>query len=90
MEPHGPAELNCSPVSKATNSTLADGIAIDSVTNPITVTGNKRVSNNVGNGIARYGTTDVIVKTNIADSNDGNGICVGGPGSTGTGSSGAR
>jgi hypothetical protein len=73
--------------STATNSTYGDGIAIDSVTNSLTVDSNEHVRGNMGNGIALYGTAAVDVQANTANLNGANGIYVGGPGTTGNGSS---
>jgi hypothetical protein len=72
--------------SQATDSTMADGIAIDDVTNSLTVNSD-RGSYNLGNGIALYGTTGVTVTKNTTEWNDANGIYVGGPGGSGNGSS---
>jgi hypothetical protein len=72
--------------SQATDSTMADGIAVEDVTNPLTVYSD-RGSFDLRNGIALYGTTGVTVTDSTTDSNDANGIYVGGPGATGNGSS---
>jgi parallel beta-helix repeat protein len=72
----------------AENSTLGDGIAIDSTTNTVNVTSNLHLSGNVGNGIALYGATGVTVSGNTANGNEVNGIYVGGPGSLGGNSTG--
>jgi parallel beta-helix repeat protein len=72
--------------STATDSTMGDGIAVDSTSNSVTVASNKTLTGNLGNGIALYGTTDTTVQDNSANSNTLNGIYVGGPGTLGSGS----
>jgi hypothetical protein len=72
--------------STATNSTLADGIAVDSTSNSVTISGNRHVNGNANNGISLYGTTGVSLSDNGASSNAYDGIYVGGPGTLGNGS----
>ncbi|HXZ61298.1 MAG TPA: right-handed parallel beta-helix repeat-containing protein [Acidimicrobiales bacterium] len=65
-----------------------DGVQLDSTTNPVTVTQNT-IKGSAENGISLLGVSNATVSANMTSINDGDGIYVGGPGtSVTTGSSG--
>jgi parallel beta-helix repeat protein len=68
----------------ANTAGFGDGIDVDSTSNAVSITGNT-VTGGANNGISLFSTTNATVSNNTTSNNRGDGIYVGGPGSTQTG-----